>query len=78
MAIGKTDFLCTLMSFFCDGFYGFVSFRIPALNRSVTEKCDLKCMHGVAFIKKKRMRENVDVREMVSCIAVVSVSFYPS
>ena len=65
------------MSFFCDGFYVFVSFRIPALNRSVTEKCDLKCMHGVAFFKKKNER-NIDVREMLTCIAVVSVSFYPS
>ena len=38
MASGKTDFFCTLKSFFCDGFYGFVSVRIPALNISVTEK----------------------------------------
>ena len=32
-------------------------------------------MHGVAFIKKKRMKENFDVREMLACVAVVSVSF---
>ena len=75
MASGKTDTLCTLKSFFCDRFCGFVSFRIPSLNISVTEKCNLKCMHGVAFTKKKRMRENIDVREMLACVAVVSVSF---
>ena len=54
LQVVKPTFFAPCKSFFCDGFYGCVSFRIPALNISVTEKCNLKCMHGVAFTKKKK------------------------